>query len=313
MDLSPNQPIQELVGDLAQKAVSKKLGTQDEPQKETGQQEGAETQATEGAEGLKEQTPTEPTKESSPQELELSKAFAALARKEKKLLELQRQIAAKEKQPGYISLEELKAKAAQDPDSVLSTLGLDFNGLVDKKLASEPTLEDKLREVTDKVTAYERQAEENKKKREEQARQEQLDKAIQSFKNEIRQTAEQDKEKYELVHAYDEIDAVYEVCEEYFAKTQKHLDIGKALEAVEQKLQLELESKALKTNKAKRFFESLNQPNPAIKQSPEAKKDSLQPTLTNRMTLQPSLIPEQKLLSREESIKRAAAMLKWSK
>lgn len=245
-------------------------------------------------------------KEKAP-EIDLSARFAALARRERQAQEIER--AAKEKADRLKALEEfesLKQKAKSDPLAYLQAGGIDYQLITDYLLGENqtPTQESKLEELERRLEA-ERQ---ERLAREEAAKSEKRERALGRFKHSIESHIENNVEAYELIKANDAKELVFEVAIERYNEEGKVPDIKECADMVEAYLEKELDKlKALKKVQS-RFAPVMPEP----KDSKELPKLDLGPkTLTNQVVSQ--VPPQTKpLLSADESIKRAASLIRWN-
>lgn len=232
----------------------------------------------------------------------LAARFAALSRKEKAILEKERAI--KEEAKQVEQLRSLEKMLREDPVAFLEKTGMsfdDFASLYVKKVHNEPdSLEDRFNSLAEKIAQYEKQAEEQAAKKE----QAYIEAQVTAFKESITSHAKADTDKYELINAEGAYDEVFEVVQKYWEETGKVLAIDKACEVVEE--HLESEAKKLLSLKKLQAKEA------AQSKDPKATAGKPAPTITNAMTA--SGVVEAKKpenLSYEESLKRAASLLKW--
>lgn len=252
------------------------------------------------------QKATEPEKKDEP----LSVRFAALAKKEKLLLEKERQL--KELENKFKPYELTRENVKKSPKSALESLGMtyeEFTQALLNEIDGKPTIttEDKVEELYKKLAEKERL----EKEREEQARKQQEEQAISQFKSNIKEHVKADTDKFEMINLYEAFDEVYDTIEAYFEETGEMLDVDRAAQEVENQLFEE----AQKIKKAKKLgFTDKPQETAVTKAQPEA-SPTLGATLTNKLT--PTSVPAEspqpggRLLSHEESIARAAAMLRF--
>lgn len=245
---------------------------------------------------------TEPEKKDEP----LSVRFAALAKKEKLLLEKERQL--KEMENKFKPMEYTREGVKKSPKTALESLGLSFEEFTQaylNELDGKPTVttEDKIEELYKKLADKERL----EKEREEQAKKQQEEQAITQFKENIKGLVQKDTDKYEMINLYEAFDEVYDTIEAYFNETGEMLDVERAAQEVENHLFEE----AQKIKRAKKLGFQEKQEAP---QKPQAQPSSMSATLTNKLT--PTSVSNestqpQRLLSNEESLARAAAMLRF--
>lgn len=234
----------------------------------------------------------------------LSVRFAALTKREKNLQEREKQI--KEMESKFKNFELTKETVRKSPKEALESIGLSFEDFTKAYLDQldgkehKPSVEDKVQELYAKIEAKE-QAE---REREEQAKKDAEAAAIENFKSQVKEFVAKDVEKYELINEAGLYDEVFNVIEEYYNETGEILSTEKAAEHVENHLYEE----GQKLLKAKKFAPKVPEP-----EKPQ-EKSSLSTTLTNKQTpatTVSSVVGGGKLLSNEESIARAAALLKF--
>lgn len=236
----------------------------------------------------------------------LSVRFAALTKREKQIQE--REKAIKDQEAKFKSFELNKENVRKSPKEALESVGMTFEDFTKAYLDQldgkehTPSVEDKVQELYARIEAKEKAELEQK----EQAKKDAEVEAIENFKAQVKDFVAADKEKFELINEAGLFDEVYNVIEEYFNETGELLTTEKAAEHVENHLFEE----GQKLLKAKKFA-------PKAPEAPEVKKQDSAPlgtTLTNKQT--PSSAAQattasNKLLSNEESLARAAALLKF--
>jgi len=245
-----------------------------------------------------------------------SSKFAALSRKEKELrrkeAELEEKLRLKEaeledKLSGFQGTEAFQSQLKENPLKVLSDLGVTYDDLTQMALnEGSPTTEMLLKRQEEQ---FKQQLEDlrneylNDKK---SAEEEKYNQVIDNFVNEITNFVNTN-ETYELIRAQDAVGLVYDVIEEYHEESGRILDVKEAADAVEQ--YLENQARELLSIKKLGFSQA------EAEQIMEAKaegSEQKQPgaTLSNEQT---TVVPNQrtKKLSKEESLARAAALLKW--
>lgn len=248
------------------------------------------------------QKPPEKTKE----ELEFASRFAALTKREKTILAQQRAMQEKAKDlEALTKYEEAKKNAKQNPIAILESLGLDYKYLTDYILNdNKPTTEGKLGTLEQQVQALQQQLAQ-KEQLEKQMKQEQT---INQFKYAIKDHVDKNGDAFELIRANDAYETVFEVASNVFDETGEIPDIDDVAKQVETYLEGEVE----KLTKVKKVLNKFAPPPPAPEASPQVDtKPSLSKTLTNASV---SSVPgtTTKTLSPDESVRRAAAKLKWN-
>jgi len=261
------------------------------------------------------------TTEQPQEDVDFSKKFAALSRKEKdlrsretdydtKMAELQARLdeleSSKTVEPEPAPELPLEYRIKKDPLGTLAELGLDYEALTnlalnDGKLSNDMQMklmrEEMEGDYRKKFEDLETRLNE-KEKAEEESR---YDKVINDFKSEIETVVNSDSEAYELIQANDATDLVYDVIESHYNENNRVLDVKEAAEAVESYL----EEEARKLLKLKKLTKSEEVEEVAVKPNTQSS-----PTLTNDHSAM-SQNQTDKKLSSEESVYNAAKMLKW--
>lgn len=239
----------------------------------------------------------------------LSSQFAALAKKEKRIVSKQQELEAKnkeleEKLQKYEQFEAKKKNAKVNPLDFLSEAGLTYDELTEFMLnGGKPQQKDKVTELEERFNSLVTKAEQEKKEREElelKRAQEQEEKVIQQFKDSVKKQILDKKDTYELINLYDAQDLVISTIEAHYEKTNQILDTDTAAELVEKHLEDEVK-KLANANKFKDKFK-LTEDKPKETQA----KDSV--TLNSQMSASsvPSSLPSQ---TEADRIKRALAAL----
>lgn len=239
----------------------------------------------------------------------LSSQFAALAKKEKRIVSKQQELEARnkeleEKLQKYEQFEAKKKTAKENPLDFLSEAGLTYDELTEFMLnGGKPKEKDKVTELEQRFNDLISKSEQEKKEREEletKRLQEQEEKVIQQFKDSVKKHIADKKDAYELVNLYDAQDLVISTIEAHYEKTQQILDTDTAAELVEKHLEDEVK-KLANANKFKDKFK-LTEDKPKESQV----KDSV--TLNSQMSASsvPSSLPAQ---TEADRIKRALAAL----
>jgi hypothetical protein len=247
------------------------------------------------------EAPAVTPKEEAPKEDDsFSRKFAALAKKERELRLKEQEI--KEKESKYQSLEDFKKLAKRDINKYLEDSGLTYDEISEFYLNGGVAKDPKIYEIEEKLSQVERELKE-KEERRQKAEQEA---AVAEFKAKQKLFITTNAEKYELITATGSFDLVYDVCKEYYEKHGTAIENEKAAEMVETYLEKEVE-KVLKANKIKSKY--LQQAQTKTEKPEKNEKQEIK-TLTNSL-VSGSSPSTTKPLSRDESIERAAAMLRW--
>lgn len=243
--------------------------------------------------------------------------LALIAKKEKALFE---KTNAYKQQQAKIEAYENSLKAAKaNPLKYLESAGLSMDDLV-KAVLSEgepPTKEDQheiaLKTVNEKLAEIERRDQE----RHEQAIQAQNNQTVSEIKSVIKKTISEKSEAYEAINTYGREDDVFDLMFQSYSELGTKLTIEQAAQLVEDQLQEDAQEQAERIAKLKRFAkdkssEPKQEESIPKQQDPTIKKETNQPfkTLTNKnATVYPSA--SKPLLSKEESLRQAAKLIKW--
>ena len=252
---------------------------------------------------------TPPALEAAPiapvvEEDSFAKRFAALARKEKKMRqETEETKLIKDK---YVDYETAKKLAKTNPEEFLKKYDLTYEDLTQFYINGRPKVDPKVLEIEEELQKVKKERDEERTKLQEETRQA----AISKFKTEQTSVVKSGGARFELINTTGAYDLVYDVTREYFETNKDENGVGKILsheeaaDMVEKYLEQEVE-KFLKADKIKNKFvktDAKTETSAKIEQ-PESK------TLTNSMTSSANV--QSKPLSREESIERAARLIKW--
>lgn len=255
--------------------------------------------------------PAEPTPEQKKEE-RVSSKFALLAKKERQLRE--KQIQAKELAAKAEAFQKAKEQAKTNPLQYLQEADLSMDEIVSAilKKDTEPTKEEQheqaLKTVNEKLQELERREQEKEK----QAIIHQQQQEIKQIQSAIDHIITSNSDQYEAINLYnrskDVFDLMFSSYEESNGKIT--LTIEQAAKLVEDQLQEEAAKEAERLAKLKRFKEPLTPKQVAETKPPVS---SNQPkTLTNTQASAPAKINETSTLSREESLKQAAKLLKFN-
>lgn len=176
-----------------------------------------------------------------------SRAFAALSRKDKELRLAKQQLEASKSEltakeqaiadraAAAERYEQLKGRAKEKPLDILSELGLTHDAvlaaIVDSLEPKDPEIvkiNDELRALKEERDEVKRQAEE----REKQRVQERIASALDDYKTSIAHHIKSEPEKYELINALGEHDAVFELIDAHFTKTNTMYPGARAIDAM---------------------------------------------------------------------------------
>lgn len=246
----------------------------------------------------------------------LAPRFAALSKKEKALVEKERSI--KEYESKIQAFEQAKETFKKNPVAYFESVGMQVQDVIDSILNyspdAPPSLEDRLASTEAEINAYKR-AQQEAQKQAQQAHQAQLK---DEFTGMISGFVENNSTEYELIKEYNAISDVRELIEKVFTQSggQTVMQIADAAALIEEQLleekRYELEL-ARKTKKLSSLLQLTEQANGLEdRKSQEASKPKITPTLTNKTSVTAASKPSTGV-SKEESIKKAASLLKWNK
>ena len=256
----------------------------------------------------------EPVKEPEKEEDEgkWAQRFAVLSKRERELQKKTKELKFAQENDDYKAY--LAAKQSRNPIQALQSLGMSFQDaaqfVLNDQKHPEPTVEDQINELKAQIAKQE----EDRTSREQKAKEDYIQQTIDNHKAEIGKYIQSNSDKYELIAANDAQDTVYEVIEEYYNKFDKLIRIEEASQKVEDWLT----ERARSLFKLKKFqtqtSEQSVKPSEPVAQSRPPQPDirpKIGMTLTNNAVSSQPARENLGLLSREESIKRAAAMLRY--
>lgn len=261
-----------------------------------------------------------------------SARFAALTRKERELVQKERQM--KEVYSKVQNYEKIAQEARTNPIGLLQAAGFkdleEFLQVVTQD--APPAHEQKLTALENKVLQYEKSIKEAQQRQHEAVKQQQEAQILKGISDFIDQNSEQ----YELIKEYNAIGDVWNLIERVYIETQgaTHLTMEQAATEVEKYYFDRAQEEQKRLARIKKFQPKTpenkqtgtNQIVPPSKENtvqvahkveteigqPEAdsKEWSVAPTLTNTSTSTPN--PNSPHLSREQRLALAAAKLKWT-
>ncbi len=253
------------------------------------------------------------TKETAPKvDDRLASKFAALTRKEKAIREQQNQLKQKQAEIDQLkkqyeergsSEKSLAERLKSEPLKVLSEAGLTFEDLSQIVLnEGNPTPEMLIKRTRDEIESkYTKELEDLKKsmlEKEQQQEEAKVNQVKQQYLAELTEFVNS-TEKYELIRANDGVQLVYDIVEAFYEDSGKILSLEEAADHVE----TYLEEEARKLFELKKFKQT-SQPK-ELKPPTETA-----PTLSNALASQAPQKSERKL-SKEESLKEAAKLIRW--
>lgn len=255
---------------------------------------------------------TEQVEETAPevdQEDIFASRFAALTKKEKKLVEERAKIKEYE-----TKIKEYESIKEQGIAKALETFGFSIDDVInyalgeDAELVKEPV--DPNQQLREEFEAYKKSVEEKEleaQKARQEAQEREINQAIDSHKQSIADLLSQNADKYELIVTQGQQELVWEVTEAHFNKTGEILSVEQASDMVENHLEKEVEKflKLKKFNKQPVKEEPVKDTAKSIQTNYSSKTLTNSQTPTSRVTYE---VPK----DRDDSLKKAADLLKWN-
>ena len=228
------------------------------------------------------------------------KRFSALSKREKRLQE------EKSKYSEYkTKLEAIEKSKESGALEFLISNGFSLDDVINAALGGEEVEQkDPVDKMREDFEAYKKEQEDKlaeEARRQEEENQNSIKETIENHKQAITEHVRQNPEKYELIESQGQHDLVWEVTEAHFQEFGEILSIEEASDKVE----AHLEARIQELLKLKKFS----------KQEPETLEDRNlgkieKPTLNSSYS-NVSVPVQEKALTREESLRKAASMLKW--
>ena len=248
------------------------------------------------------------TEEQSPDVYSLSSQAAELAQRESELSRMSTQL--EQRLQKVEQLETQFSSAKEDPIKALEALGLSYEDVVDKYLnAAIPKDKTESDLVLEKINTLESQigkAQEYQEQQQQQKQQSEQQERYSTAMNKIGSFIDENSEKYELVNKMQASDLVLNVIGEHYNNTGEILDIAKACQAVEEHYEEEAE-RYLASDKILGKL-GLTKTETTAK---DGKQDTRPKTLTNNIGTTAPRYNDDRQLSRQESLEKAASLLRW--
>lgn len=225
-----------------------------------------------------------PSPSPAPEAPQLDSRLANLAKRER---EIQKQMDdLKKERQGLVPKSELGEMWKTNRSKLRELLGASPEELPDNTTASPP---DPYKTLKDELDALKQEAADKDHAS-----------AVKEAKHNVKSFLEADKDAYELIHAFDGADMVFDYMVDHYKEHQETLDFKTAAEHVENHL-LDQVKRVTGTKKISSMF--------APKSENQPKEPG--PTLTGATVTSPSA-PANRRLSPEESIAEAAKLIKWT-
>ena len=253
-----------------------------------------------------------PTHAERAEKAAFAKQFASLARKERQFRERTQQHKGIEKKAS--DLDALQDMAQKDPMKFLDKFGISYDALTRRVINDgQPATEDILAKQQQEINELKELNRRTIAEREEAQKKAEYDSTYNSFIDKIKNMAENNT-NYELINAHNAYHTVYEVMQEQYALDGTVLEQSQAADMVEQYFADEAE-RYFKSSKLRERYKGHWQPEKPVEAqdsepSQQAVAQKPRPkTLSNELTSQ-TPARDGELLSREESLERAAAILR---
>ena len=283
---------------------------QEAPAEEAPSAELMEEVAEEAAE-----TPEAEEAPPEPERPDFSRQFAALARKERALRQKEQEIAnfAKEREQfegTSTRLADLQRLAKENPAKLLGELGINYDELTQQVInEGNPTEEQQLRLENERLNNRLEKLEKIYDEQRQQAEQAQIKAAHTQLVDNIKNFVD-DSNTFEMVQHHDAYGLVAQVMQEHYNTTKEVLEYGDAAKLVEDHFMAEAE-RYLGSKKLQERFRELDKPRES--ETPEAAEQAVKrvKTLSNGDVAKKTETSGNVLESKEKSLERVAAMIKW--
>ena len=207
-------------------------------------------------------------------------------------------------------LADLQRLAKENPAKLLGELGINYDELTQQVInEGNPTEEQQLRLENEKLQARLGKLEEVYDKQRQQAEQAQVKAAHTQLVDNIKNFVD-DSSTFEMVQHHDAYGLVAQVMQEHYNTTKEVLEYGDAAKLVEDHFMAEAE-RYLGSKKLQERFRELDKPRES--ETPEAAEQAVKrvKTLSNGDVAKKTETSGSTLESKEKSLERVAAMIKW--
>jgi len=250
-----------------------------------------------------------------PERPDFSRQFAALARKERAIRQKEQEMANFAKQREQYEgtstrLADLQRLAKENPAKLLGELGINYDELTQQVInEGNPTEEQQLRLENEKLQARLGKLEEVYDNQRQLAEQAQVSAARTQLVDNIKNFVD-DSSTFEMVQHHDAYGLVAQVMQEHYNTTKEVLEYGDAAKLVEDHFMAEAE-RYLGSKKLQERFRELDKPRES--ETPEAAEQAVKrvKTLSNGDVAKKTETSGSTLESKEKSLERVAAMIKW--
>ena len=280
------------------------------------QQEAPPAEVVEEAveEAVAEAAEEQPAAEEKP---DFSRQFSAIARRERELR--QRESRMKEMEARFSEVEGHKNEysgiqdlARKNPYEAMKKLGIDYDALTQQVInEGEPTADQQLRLENEALRARLDKLEGAYNEEHKQREQAQAQAARNKLIDNVRQFVD-DGGDYEFIQSNDAYGLVAEVMQQHYIRTKEIMEYSEAAKMVEGHFESEAE-RYLGSKKLQDKWRATSQKEPEQKATSEAEpaKSSRPKTLSNENTAKKTEPSSGVLESKEKSLERAAALIRW--
>ena len=280
------------------------------------QQEAPPAEVVEEAveEAVAEATEEQPAVEEKP---DFSRQFSAIARRERELR--QRESRMKEMEARFSEVEGYQNEysgiqdlARKNPYEAMKKLGIDYDALTQQVInEGEPTADQQLRLENETLRARLDKLEGAYNEEHKQREQAQAQAARNKLIDNVRQFVD-DGGDYEFIQSNDAYGLVAEVMQQHYIRTKEIMEYSEAAKMVEGHFESEAE-RYLGSKKLQDKWRATSQKEPEQKATSEAEpaKSSRPKTLSNENTAKKTEPSSGVLESKEKSLERAAALIRW--
>jgi len=240
-----------------------------------------------------------------------AKQFANLARQERRFREEKQEFKGIKKKAS--EMDTLQDLAKNDPMAFLDRFGLNYDALTRRVINDgNPAIEDVVAQQAREIQELKELRQKELQEREQKQVQREYEQTYNGFIDKVKNFVD-NNDKYEMIAANNAYHTVYEVMQEQFKLDGTVLEYEDAANMVERYYEEEAE-RYFKSSKLRDRYKGYWQPEPEEAQDvkpsqPAAAKKPRQKTLSNQLTSQ-TPARDKKLLSREESLARAAAIMR---
>ena len=280
------------------------------------QQEAPPAEVVEEAveEAVAEATEEQPAVEEKP---DFSRQFSAIARRERELR--QRESRMKEMEARFSEVEGyqneysgIQELASKNPYEAMKKLGIDYDALTQQVInEGEPTADQQLRLENEALRARLDKLEGAYNEEHKQREQAQAQAARNKLIDNVRQFVD-DGGDYEFIQSNDAYGLVAEVMQQHYIRTKEIMEYSEAAKMVEGHFESEAE-RYLGSKKLQDKWRATSQKESEQKATSEAEpaKSSRPKTLSNENTAKKTEPSSGVLESKEKSLERAAALIRW--